>query len=233
VYHVIAEITFIAVTLAAGPRLFRRIEASRFNPTSDGSRAAFELVFVLALSALCVFIGVVPLFGALVAGLVAGSSTSESVIRARESIRRFSFAFFIPMYFAIVGFQLDLIRDFDPSFFVVFLVLATMIKAVSVYVGARTAGETHGSSLNFAVAMNARGGPGIVLATVAFGAGIVSSSFFASLVMLAVVTSLLAGGWLDHAVRSGRSLREEPADPTTTSDERTGADGPSEVRRTP
>jgi hypothetical protein len=51
--------------------------------------------------------------------------------------------------------------------------------------------------------------------------------------MLAVVTSLLAGGWLDRAVRSGRSLREEPADPTTTSDEPTGADGPSEVRRTP
>jgi Kef-type K+ transport system membrane component KefB len=236
VYHVIAEIAFIAMALAAGPRLFRRIESSRFNPTSDGGRAAFELVFVLALSALCVFVGVVPLFGALVAGLVAGSSTSESVIRARESIRRFAFAFFIPVYFAIVGFQLDLIRDFDPLFFVVFLVLATAIKAASVFVGARAAGETHRASLNFAVAMNARGGPGIVLASVAYGAGIVSSSFFASLVMLAVVTSLLAGSWLDRVVRSGQPLRDEPVDAAAAAapaDERTPAGGAGPIRPTP
>jgi Kef-type K+ transport system membrane component KefB len=235
VYHVIAEIAFIAVALAAGPRLFGRIEVSRFNPTSHGSRAAFELIFVLALSALCVFIGVVPLFGALVAGLVAGSSTTESVIRAHESIRRFAFAFFIPAYFAIVGFQLDLIRDFDPLFFLVLLVLATAIKAVSVYVGAKIAGETHRASLNFAVAMNARGGPGIVLASTAFGAGIVSSSFFASLVMLAVVTSLLAGSWLDHIVRSGQQLREEPMEEvaaTPRDDERTPASGADEVKPT-
>jgi K+:H+ antiporter len=233
VYHVIAEIAFIGLALAAGPRLFRWIERSRFNPTTDGSRAAFELVFVLSLSALCVFIGVVPLFGALVAGLVVGSSTAESVIRARESIRRFAFAFFIPAYFAVVGFQLDLIRDFDPLFFVLFLVLATAVKAASVYVGARLAGETHHASVNFAVAMNARGGPGIVLASVAYGAGIVSSSFFASLVMLAVVTSLLAGSWLDHVVRSGQSLREERDRPTSAAAEDAGRATPSAFSRRP
>jgi K+:H+ antiporter len=208
VYHVVAEIAFIAIALAVGPRLFRRVEASRFNPARDGSRVAFELVFVLALAAVCVFIGVIPLFGALVAGLVAGSSTSEDVIRARESIRRFSFAFFIPIYFAIVGLQLDLIRDLDLPFCAAFLLLATAVKAASVYAGAIVAGETRRASLNFAVAMNARGGPAIVLASVAFEAGIVSSSFFASLVMLAI-TSLLAGSWLGREVRSGRALREE------------------------
>ena len=59
--------------------------------------------------------------------------------------------------------------------------------------------------------MNARGGPGIVLASTAFGAGIVSRSFFASLVMLSVVTSVLAGDLArpDRTVRSGRPLREE------------------------
>jgi K+:H+ antiporter len=212
VYHVVAEIAFIAIALAVGPRLFRLVESSRFNPARDGSRVAFELVFVLALAAVCVFVGVVPLFGALVAGLVAGSSTSEDVIRARDSIRRFSFAFFIPIYFAIVGLQLDLIRDLDLPFFAALLVLATAVKAASVYAGAALAGETRRASLNFAVAMNARGGPGIVLASVAFEAGIVSSSFFASLVMLAIVTSLLAGSWLGREVRSGRPLRAERAE---------------------
>jgi Kef-type K+ transport system membrane component KefB len=49
--------------------------------------------------------------------------------------------------------------------------------------------------------MNARGGPGIVLASVAYGAGIINQSFYAVLVLLAIVTSLLAGSWLDRVPR--------------------------------
>jgi hypothetical protein len=47
--------------------------------------------------------------------------------------------------------------------------------------------------------MNARGGPGIVLASTAYAAGIINEAFFVSLVMLSVVTSLLAGSWLGRA----------------------------------
>jgi len=43
--------------------------------------------------------------------------------------------------------------------------------------------------------MNTRGGPGIVLATVAFDLGIINEIFFVTLVMIAVVTSLMAGYW--------------------------------------
>jgi hypothetical protein len=42
---------------------------------------------------------------------------------------------------------------------------------------------------------------------VAFDARIVSRSFFACLVMLAVVTSLFAGAWLEWVVRRGSPLR--------------------------
>jgi Kef-type K+ transport system membrane component KefB len=49
--------------------------------------------------------------------------------------------------------------------------------------------------------MNARGGPGIVLASVAYGAGIINQSFYAVLVLLAIVTSLLAGSWLARVPR--------------------------------
>ena len=60
---------------------------------------------------------------------------------------------------------------------------------------------------NLAVALNARGGPGIVLASVALDTAIISSEFYAVLVLLAITTSLLAGSWLDRVVRSGATLR--------------------------
>jgi K+:H+ antiporter len=53
-------------------------------------------------------------------------------------------------------------------------------------------------SWSLAVAINARGGPGIVLASTAYAAGIVNQAFFVSLVMLSVVTSLIAGSWLER-----------------------------------
>ena len=63
--------------------------------------------------------------------------------------------------------------------------------------------------------MNARGGPGIVLASVAFDAAIISEEFYVSLVMLAIVTSLLlAGTWLERMVKARRPLLgSEPVKP--------------------
>ena len=56
--------------------------------------------------------------------------------RARASIRSFALAFFVPVYFAIVGLRLDLIHAFDPLFFVAFLAFAcAVVKAASVYLG--------------------------------------------------------------------------------------------------
>jgi hypothetical protein len=48
-------------------------------------------------------------FGALLAGIVVGARKREPA-SAIEAVKGFSFAFFIPAYFAIVGLQLDLIR---------------------------------------------------------------------------------------------------------------------------
>jgi hypothetical protein len=60
--------------------------------------------------------------------------------------------------------------------------------------------------LNLAIATNARGGPGIVLASVAFDAGIVNATFYTTLVLLAVLTSQAAGAWLDFVLRRGWAL---------------------------
>lgn len=57
-----------------------------------------------------------------------------------------------------------------------------------------------------AVATNARGGPGIVLASVALDAGIINATFYTTLVLVAVLTSQVAGAWLDFVLRRGWSL---------------------------
>jgi Kef-type K+ transport system membrane component KefB len=90
-----------------------------------------------------------------------------------------------------------------------FLVFACIVKGASVYLGARLSREDRFTSWCLAVALNARGGPGIVLASTAYAAGIINQTFFVSLVMLSVVTSLLAGSWLERiAARLGAPARQ-------------------------
>jgi hypothetical protein len=60
--------------------------------------------------------------------------------------------------------------------------------------------------VNLAVATNARGGPGIVLASVAYEAGIISAAFYTTLVLVAVLTSQAAGAWLEFVLRRGLPL---------------------------
>ena len=111
------------------------------------------------------------------------------------------------MYFAGIGLGLDLIHGFSLVFFLWFLVAACAIKAASVFLGARLAGEDTFSSWNLSVAMNARGGPGIVVASTAFAAGIIDQNFFAVLVLLAIITSLAAGAWLERVPRERLLVR--------------------------
>ena len=204
-YHVAASLLFFAFFLRCGPALIRRAVRSPFNPVQHRNPVAFQLAVMFALTGLAVFIGITPLFGALVAGMVIGMIGDESA-DARDAIKRFAFAFFVPVYFAIVGLRLDLIHDLNLLLLVGFLTVACLIKALSTYAGARLAGQNREGAVNLSVAMNARGGPGIVLASVAFDAGIIGDQLFLTLVLLAVITSLAAGTWLERVIARGRPL---------------------------
>jgi Kef-type K+ transport system membrane component KefB len=207
--HTVTTLAFLAAMAFGGPALFRRLRESRWNLVATSSPIAFHLVFLFGGTIASLWLGITPIFGAFLAGMATSAATDAASVQARESIKAFSFAYFVPVYFAIVGAQLDLLHSFQPLFFCWFLVFACAVKSASAYAGARLAGEPRRSSRYIALATNARGGPGIVLASVAFDAGIVSDDFYTSLVLLAIVTSMLTGSWLGRVVRSGGTLREE------------------------
>ncbi len=201
-YYTSVPLIFLALSMFAGPVVYRWVSGLRCNVLFQGSPVGYLLVILLVMAGLTASLGVTPMFGALMAGIVT-SQAAEEPERPRRVIAGFSFGFFIPVYFAIVGLKLDLLHAFPLRFFLLLLIFACTVKALSIYAGARLAGKPRASALNFAVAMNARGGPGIVLASLAYEAKIVNESFYAILVMLSLVTSLLAGSWLDVVVRRG------------------------------
>jgi Kef-type K+ transport system membrane component KefB len=161
-----------------------------------GNEASSQLLLLLALTAVCGALGVIPIFGALTAGVIV--SRLHEVRVSSSSVGQFSLAFFIPIYFGLVGLRIDLQEDADLLLLASFIPVACVIKGGAVYLGARVAREAPASARALAVALNARGGPGIVLASVSLAAGIVSEEFFVTLIMLSLVTSAIAGWWLQR-----------------------------------
>jgi Kef-type K+ transport system membrane component KefB len=200
IYHTAAAVLFLAVALGFGGRAYKALCRAHEKVLTRRSPVAFQLLWMMSLSAAALALGLVPLYGAFTAGIaVAVTDDGLAARHDRNALTGISFGFFIPVYFALIGVRLDLIHHFSLPFFAGFLVFACIAKAASVYLGARLSRENRFMSCSLAVAMNARGGPGIVLASTAYAAGIINQTFFVSLVMLSVVTSLLAGSWLERA----------------------------------
>lgn len=203
---IVVTIAYFACCQQFGHRLYDAIGRARWNPFKTAA-SGMPLLLVFLLTVLIAYlIGVNPIFGAFLAGRILARSERIRP-ETKEQVRGFSFALFIPVYFASVGLKLDLRQGFDVLGFAALFVFASMVKAVSVFTGARLGGRAHRESLDLAMALNARGGPGIVLATVAMDAGLITTGGYAILVLLSLSTSQLAGWWLQR--RPGDSQRTE------------------------
>ncbi|MEP6642858.1 MAG: cation:proton antiporter [Acidobacteriaceae bacterium] len=210
--HVSATLIFFAAGLTVAPGALQRLQRARWNILAAASPIGYLVAVLFGFCAVAALLQVNLVFAAFLAGYGV-SSGREHFAEALDSLSRFSFAVFIPLYFLIVGYRLDLWRSFSFSMLAVFLAGACLIKLFSVGLGAKLAGFRGLDIINLAVATNARGGPGIVLASVAFDAGIVNAAGYTTLVLVAVLTSQAAGAWLEHVTRKGWPLLE--ANPAT------------------
>jgi Kef-type K+ transport system membrane component KefB len=201
--HIAITLVYFALGLTLAPRATKRISKSRFNMLAENSPVTFTLLIVFGYVAVAGLLDVNLVFAAFLAGFAV---SRKRLGDALETISRFSFALFIPVYFALVGYRLIFGKSFSLALLLAFLAGACVLKLVSVALGARLAGFRGLDVVNLAVATNARGGPGIVLASVAYEAGIISAAFYTTLVLVAVLTSQAAGAWLEFILRRGLPL---------------------------
>jgi K+:H+ antiporter len=208
--HVAVNLAYVLAALLLMPAVLRRLGRARRNVLAREAPIAWVMTILLGYVAVASLLDVSLIFGAFLAGfgIVGGMRRTERqrYRPALDAIEHVAVAVFIPLYFAIVGYRLDLRTSLDPVVLVGFLVGTSLIVALSVGLAARLAGFRGLDLANLALTCNARGGPGIVLASAAFDAGIINATFFTTLVLTAVLTSQVCGLWLDHVMRRGLPL---------------------------
>jgi Kef-type K+ transport system membrane component KefB/nucleotide-binding universal stress UspA family protein len=199
------------------------IERSR-TPDSD-------MVLIIVVTLLCAAaterIGVHSVFGAFVAGIAL-----HQVPRVRkESVARleaFVFGVMAPVFFGIVGLKVNLWDLGSGHMMALVIFVACLGKLVGSSLGAIWGGLRFWEAASIAVAMNARGAMGIVVAMIGLSLGILSPQMFSIIVMMAVVTSFMAPVGLRLTMPRVRMTEDEAR--RILASESTGAFDPKHVR---
>jgi Kef-type K+ transport system membrane component KefB len=204
-----------AVTLAvtffvARPLVTRAMRAAERSGDSR-SIVAGATSFIVLSAAATHAIGLEAMFGAFLAGLLLG--TGSRAVRTRLApLHTVVLSVFAPLFFAAAGLRVDLgaLARFEVLVAaVVLLLIAVVSKVVGVYAGARIAGIGTWESLALGGALNARGVIQLVIATIGLRIGVLTTTTYTLVVLVAIVTSLMAPPVLRFAMRRVEHTAEE------------------------
>lgn len=167
------------------------------------------IILLIVCAGLCA-VGINIMYAAFLVGYViksfVGDAEDSDAKKRMDSLGNFAFSFFVPIYFALVGIQLNLIHDFSLLRFLIFFIIAFGLEFVGTLLMLQLTNLNRQTKVNFAITMNARGGPGIVLATVAYSYDIISVEFFTVLILTTMLSSLIAGYWLRRQQKKDDSV---------------------------
>lgn len=161
-------------------------------------RAEEALFFILILLMLAAawtteHLGVHPLFGAFMAGLVVPKD-EELATKTRERIESVTLAFLLPLFFALTGLRtrIDLLTGWRPwAYAVAIIVVAVAGKLLGAAVASRLTGIGWRDAIALGVLMNTRGLVELVVLNAGLELGILSSTLFTMMVIMALVTTFM------------------------------------------
>jgi Kef-type K+ transport system membrane component KefB/mannitol/fructose-specific phosphotransferase system IIA component len=200
-------LVFTAAMLTVIPwcihRLLPWIQAHTSWP---GGVLGFAISFCLIAAAFTEWIGIHAIFGSFLAGVALGHS-SHLRERTRATVDQFVSFIFAPLFFASIGLKVNFAAHFDPLLILTMLGLALTGKVAGSVFGGRCGGLSLREALGVGFGMSAQGTMGIVLGVLALQFGLINQQVFVSLVVMALVTSLVSGPMLQWILRLKRPRR--------------------------
>lgn len=128
------------------------------------------------------------MIGAFLGGMAIRDSLNK---RTMESIGRWSFGFFAPVFFAWVGYTVTFSGNAISLFLPLIVVLGLIGKVAGAGLGAKISGLNWAESLLVGIGMNGRAAVDLILASVALQAGIIGRDLYSAVVFNAIIMALL------------------------------------------
>ena len=177
----------------------------------EGEIGTTSLAIVLMLFGLSAFfmdaIGIHAIFGGFILGAVMprGALTRE----IKKKIEPVAVILLLPMFFTYSGLntRMDMVAGGE-LLLVALVILAASIaaKGLACYAAARLSGEDHRTAAGIGALMNSRGLMELIIINIGLQHGIIGPALFSMLVLMAIVTTMMAGPLFEAVY--GRKARE-------------------------
>jgi len=180
--------------------------AERLRGAEPGLAVALAVAFVFGFAAQNA--GLAAITGAYVAGLLINQRGEQQELT--EKVKVLAYGLFVPIFLVKSGMDVR-VNHLGPlvGFVVAISLVAIVSKVVGCGLGARLAGLSIRDSLVVGVGMIARGEVGLVVASLALGAGIIPPVVFSAAVVVVLVTVLVTPPLLRLALREKSSRETE------------------------
>jgi Kef-type K+ transport system membrane component KefB len=165
------------------------------NFTWPGGFLSISLGLAFLGAAFTEYAGIHAIFGAFIMGIAIGDSVHVTE-KTRDIVHQFVTNIFAPLFFISVGLKVNFILNFDFKIVMIVLILAIVCKLIGAGLGALWGGLSKKEALAVGFGMNARGAMEIILATLALQAHLIGEHLFVAIVVMAIVTSVMAGPML-------------------------------------
>ncbi|MCA9916516.1 MAG: cation:proton antiporter [Anaerolineales bacterium] len=182
-------------------------------PISRGTLAFVLVICLLYSYAAEIFGGMAAITGAFLAGLFLGRTHIREEIE--EGISALAYAFFVPIFFVNIGLAVNL-RAISGNawwFAIIFTIIAIISKIAGSGLGAKIAGFANREAFQLGVGMVSRGEVGLIVASFALSANLISQQDFSIAVFMVIVATLVTPPML----RAAFAKRAEPAKSTKPS----------------
>ena len=153
-------------------------------------------------------IGLHAVFGAFVSGAVMPRSVARDTI---QRIQPLAVTLLLPLFFTYSGLNTRIGLLNTPFLWLMcgaVLFAAVAGKGVACWLAARATGVPQREALGIGILMNARGLMELIIINIGLQRGIISAGLFATLVIMAIVTTLMASPVFDRLV--GKGVAAEP-----------------------
>ncbi|HET9143339.1 cation:proton antiporter [Actinophytocola sp.] len=201
---------FVLLAFAARPAV-RRLMRRACRTSGAGPTMAVTVIVILVGAAITQALGLEAIFGAFVAGTVVGSPGCADQTKLAP-LRAVVMAVLAPLFLATAGLRMDLTTLADPRVALAglaILAVAILGKFAGAYLGARWSRMSHWESLAMGAGMNSRGVVEVVIATVGLRLGVLNTATYTSIILVAVVTSLMGPPLLRMAMARVRQTDRE------------------------
>jgi len=177
----------------------------------EGHMSHTVLGFTMALFCLSAFlmdaIGIHAIFGGFILGAVMPRGLFAAELK--KKIEPLAVILLLPMFFTFSGLntRMDMVNSGHLLLVaLVVLVASVLAKGGACYLAARLAGEDNRTALGIGALMNSRGLMELIIINIGLQKGIIGPALFSMLVLMAIVTTMMAGPLFELVY--GRKARE-------------------------